>query len=146
MKCPHPKLGGQISKLIGTGPQWRLMVEGPHHQLERPQRRLMVEGPHQQFERPQSRLMVEGPHQQLERPQLRLMVGRLLRTHQAYEYLSKLWFRRTTRADLDSMYGRCQTHPMGARARLKMITLRVLRMRIPNQTKSLHNPMTKAKV
>ena len=46
--------------------------------------------------------MVEGPHQQ---------------------YLSKSWFRRTNRADLDSEYRRCQTDPMGARARLKMITL-----------------------
>ena len=118
------------SRLMVEGPQVRLMVEGPHHQFERPQWRLMVEGPHHKLERPQ-----------LERPQSRLMVERFLRAYQAYKDLSKIWIRRTTRADPHSLYCRCQTHPKRARARLKGMALRMLRMRSPNQTKSLHNPM-----
>ena len=129
------------SRLMVEGPQVRLMVEGPHHQFERPQWRLMVEGPHHKLERPQWRLMVEGPHQQLERPQSRLMVERFIRAYQAYKDLSKIWIRRTTRADPHSLYCRCQTHPKRSRARLKGMALRMLRMRSPNQTKSLHNPM-----
>ena len=94
MKCPHPKLGGQLSTEKSKRPQWRLMVEGPHQS-----------------------------------------------SNQAYEYLSKPWFWR--RADPHSIYGRCQTHPKGTRARLARMTFRILRMRRPNQTKGLHNPMTK---